>query len=55
MVEEAIVREDDPEEFTPKPGSGVEQLMNAIPESQKLDSYDYKKLKMEALRKKFDL
>lgn len=55
LVEQAIIREEDPEEFTPEPGSGVEQLMNAIPESQKLDNYNYKKLKLEALRKKYDL
>ena len=55
LVEQAIAREEDPEEFTPEPGSGVEQLMNAIPESEKLDDYDYKKLKMEALRKKYGL
>lgn len=55
LVEQAIAREEDPEEFIPEPGSGVEQLMNAIPESEKLDDYDYKKLKMEALRKKYGL
>lgn len=52
LFEETIIHQDDPEEFTPKTGSGVKQLMNAIPESQKLDNYDYKKLKMEALLKK---
>ena len=53
LFEETIIREEFPEEFTPKPGSGVEQLMNAMPESKKLDDYEYKKLKMEALRKKY--
>lgn len=53
LFEETIIREEAPEEFTPKPGSGVEQLMSAIPESQKLEDYDYKKLKMEALQKKY--
>lgn len=53
LFEETIADEEDPEEFTPKPGSGVEQLMNAIPESQKMEDYDYKKLKMEALKKKY--
>lgn len=55
LFEETIVQQEDPEEFKPKPGSGIEQLMTAIPDSQKLDDYDYKKLKKEALRKKYDL
>lgn len=52
LVEQAIAREEDPEEITPEPGSAVYKLMNLIPESEKLDDYDYKKLKMEALRDK---
>ena len=52
LFEEAISREEDPEEFNPKPGSGVEQMMNAIPESNRLGDYDYDELKKEALRKK---
>lgn len=55
LVEEAIVREEEPKEFTPRPGSAVEKIMNAIPESQKLDDYDYDELKMEALNEKFGL
>ena len=55
LFEEAISREEEPEEFTPRPGSAVEKLMNAIPESKKLDDYDYKKLKMEALEEKYGL
>ncbi len=52
LFEETIVREEDPEEFNPEPGSAVYELMNLIPESKKLKNYDYKKLKMEALKKK---
>jgi len=55
LFEEAIAREEEPEEFTPRPGSAVEQIMNAIPESQKKDDYDYDKLKKEALRERYDL
>lgn len=55
FFEELVAREEDPEEFTPKPGSGVEQLMNAIPESEKVEDYDYDQLKYEALKEKYDL
>ncbi len=55
LFEEAVSREEEPKEFTPKPGSAVEQIMNAIPESQKLDDYDYDELKMEALKEKYGL
>lgn len=55
LFEEAIAHEEEPEEFTPRPGSAVEQIMNAIPESEKMDDYDYDELKWEALREKYDL
>jgi len=55
LFEETIAREEDPEEFTPKPGSAAYTLMNLIPESEKLENYDYKKLKMEALKEKYGL
>lgn len=55
LVEQAIVREEDPDDFTPEPGSAAYKLMNLIPESEKFDNYDYKKLKMEALKEKYDL
>lgn len=55
LFEEAIAREEEPEVFTPTPGSAVERIMNAIPESQKMDDYDYDKLKSEALREKYGL
>ena len=50
LFEEAIAREEEPKEFTPRPGSALEQIMNAIPESQKMDDYDYDELKSEALK-----
>lgn len=55
FFEELVESQEEPEEFEPTPGSGVEQLMNAIPESEKLDNYDYDKLKYEALKEKYDL
>lgn len=55
LFEEAVAREEDTEEFIPTPGSAVEQLMNAIPKSDKLQNYDYKKLKMDALKKKYGI
>ncbi|NBC04376.1 MAG: hypothetical protein GVY20_11815 [Bacteroidetes bacterium] len=55
LFEEAIAREEDSEEFTPKQGSAAYKLMNLIPESEKLENYDYKKLKMEALKEKYGL
>ncbi|MDR9419603.1 DUF6364 family protein [Gracilimonas sp.] len=55
LFEEAVQQVEEPEiEFTPKPGSAVERIMNAIPESEKLEEYDYDKLKEEALREKYD-
>lgn len=55
FFEEVVRKVEEPEiEFTPTPGSAVEQIMNAIPESEKLDDYDYDKLKEEALREKYD-
>ncbi|MEX0660478.1 MAG: DUF6364 family protein [Balneolaceae bacterium] len=55
FFEELIIHQEDPEEFTPKPGSAAHKLMNLIPESEKADDYDYKKLKEKALKDKYDL
>ncbi|MGM0459425.1 MAG: DUF6364 family protein [Bacteroidota bacterium] len=55
LFEEAVSREEEPEEYTPRPGSVTEKIYHLIPESEKFDSYDYKKLKEEALRDKYDL
>lgn len=55
LFEEAVKQVEEPNiEFTPTPGSAVEKIMNAIPDSEKLEEYDYDKLKEEALRKKYD-
>lgn len=55
LFEEAVAREEDTEEFVPIPGSAVEQLMNAIPKADKLQNYDYKKIKMDALKDKYGI
>lgn len=55
LFEEAIMREEDQEEFIPKPGSAAYRIYHLLPESEKVTDYDYKKLKEEALREKYDL
>lgn len=55
LFEEAVSREEDPKEYKLRPGSAAEKIYNLIPESEKVDSYDYKKLKEEALREKYDI
>jgi len=56
LFEEVVQQVEEPmEEYTPKPGSAAERIYNVIPESEKLDNYDYKKLKMDALKDKYDL
>lgn len=55
LFEEAVSREEEPEEYKLRPGSVAEKIYNLIPESEKVDSYDYKKLKEEALREKYDI
>lgn len=41
----------DPQKFPE--GSAVEGLLNIIPENEKVGDYDYKKLKMDALKEKY--
>lgn len=55
FFEELVAREEDPEEFTPKPGSATYKMMNLIPESEKKESYDYDQIRYEALKEKYDL
>lgn len=55
LFEEAVAREEDPEDFVPTPGSAVEQLMNLVPESKKKGQYDYDELRYTALKEKYDL
>lgn len=53
LFEEMIIRERDAGSFIPPPGSGTAQFINAIPEENKVDDYDYKKLKAEILEEKY--
>jgi|AntDeeMinimDraft_4_1070355.scaffolds.fasta_scaffold36115_2 antitoxin component of RelBE/YafQ-DinJ toxin-antitoxin module len=39
--------------FTPTPGSAAYELANLIPESEKVDDYDYKKMKGEMLEERY--
>lgn len=55
FFEELVARQEDPEEYTPAPGSAAETIYNLIPEEKKTDHYDYKKRKEEALRVKYGL
>jgi len=55
LFEEAISREEEPEEFELKPGSAAYRIYHLIPESEKVTDYDYDKLKEEALREKYDI
>lgn len=56
LFEEIVKQVEEPvEEYKPTPGSAAERIYNVIPESEKLDNYDYKKLKMDALKDKYDL
>jgi hypothetical protein len=55
FFEELVVREESPDEYTPEPGTAAYKIANLIPEDKKLDHYDYDKMKMEALKEKYDL
>lgn len=53
LFEEAIAREEEPEVFIPRPGSAAHKIYNLIPESDRVDDYDYKKMKEDVLRDKY--
>ena len=55
FFEELITQQEDPDEFTPEPGTAAYRIANAIPESEKMDNPDYDKLRYEALKDKYDL
>ena len=56
LFEEAILREEkDLDEFELKAGSAAYRIYHLLPESEKVTDYDYKKMKEEALREKYDL
>lgn len=55
FIEEVIAKEEEAPIFVPQSGSAVERLMNAIPESEKVTHYDYKKLRGKGLKEKYEL
>lgn len=55
FFEEMIIKQEDPEEWTPTPGSAAHEIYQLIPESERMDDPDYVKLKHEALKEKYDL
>ncbi|WP_141239882.1 DUF6364 family protein [Aliifodinibius salipaludis] len=55
FFEELIAQEDDPDSFTPTPGSAAYELMNLIPESEKVSDYDYNKIKREVIEEHYDV
>jgi antitoxin component of RelBE/YafQ-DinJ toxin-antitoxin module len=55
FIEKLIAEQDDPEEFTPTPGSAAYNIAHAIPESEKVDRFDYKKEKIKMLKERYDL
>ncbi len=55
FFEKLVAEQEDPDEFTPTPGGAAYELYHLIPESEKVDDYDYDKLKYEALKEKYNL
>ncbi len=54
LFEQAIESETIEPEFIPNPGSAVERLMNAVHETDKQKSIDYKALKASALNERYE-
>jgi antitoxin component of RelBE/YafQ-DinJ toxin-antitoxin module len=53
FFEKLVTEQKDDEVFTPTPGTAAYNIANAIPESEKLGEYDYKKLKAEMLEERY--
>ncbi len=53
LFEEAIAREEDPEELHLDPDSAAYKIYHMIPESEKVDDYDYKEMKENFLKEKY--
>lgn len=53
LFEEAIIREEDPEELKMDPDSAAYKIYHMIPESEKVDEYDYKEMKENILKEKY--
>lgn len=55
LFEEAIIREEDPEELHFDPESAAYKIYHMIPESEKVEVYDYKEMKENILKEKYGL
>src|SRR5699024_5877233 len=55
FFEKLVTEQDDPDEFTPEPGTATYELVNLLSESEKRDDPDYGQLRHEALKEKYDL
>lgn len=53
LFEEAIIKEEDPEELKLDPDSAAYKIYHMIPESEKVDGYDYKEMKETILKEKY--
>lgn len=53
LFEEAVIREDDPGELHLDPDSAAYKIYHIIPESEKVDDYDYKEIKEKILKEKY--
>ena len=53
LFEIFINTQDEPDSPRIPEGSAVEGLLNIIPENEKVEDYDYKKLKMDVLKEKY--
>ncbi|GEM_PF-703612 len=53
LFEELVADQEDPDEYTPTPGSAAYELTQLIPDSEREIAPDYDKLKEEALKDKY--
>ncbi len=53
LFEEAIIREEDPEELQLDPESVAYKIYTMIPESERVDEFDYKEMKENILKEKY--
>jgi antitoxin component of RelBE/YafQ-DinJ toxin-antitoxin module len=53
LFEQAVIREEDPEELHLDPESAAYKIYHMIPESEKVDDFDYKEMKEKILKEKY--
>lgn len=53
FFEELVAQQEDPDVFIPTPGSAAYEISRIIPESEKVDDYDYNKLKWEMMQERY--